>query len=244
MARKPTFIIKDLSTFDVKRIRYGKKTEKIGDNFVLRSVPPMYEYPDGTVAPLKIQTPRGKLPFGLSRFHDKKTDKVTYSVPIALSNLDSDEEMKMFVDILKAIDEYNIGYIQKHKAELYAHDPDLKDSTIEDRYVKSIKRPKPGTDYPPTFQPKSNYSEKTGKVYTGFYDENKQVIESDKCVPFCEGILLVELAKLWMLKDCGPTWTVRQVKVYENDNMNGVCHIGDSDEEDEEEGMDSEQCDV
>jgi hypothetical protein len=195
----------------------------------------LYKYPDGKVAPLRIQTPRMRLPFGFSIFVPKKAEEkqgISATVSFSFQGMDIDSNIEALYQLVNSVDRLNLEKIEQNALEWLGKKKSKE--ILEELYSAGIKPPPEGKDYASTFRTK--VLSWNDKINTKFFDSSKEPIAPTECAPGSEGVGLVELSKLWIgPKEFGVTWNCLQVKCYESDRPQHCAIQEDEDEEEQEE---------
>ena len=217
-------------TFDPKRLVYSSQATTNRNNGKMIRV----EYLDPKTSdrvPVRWQTPRLKIPFGVSQYPPpgQATDQpIKYSLPQNLT----DEEYKAF---LLAMDERNIEAVLEYQAKWFPDKPPKSRELVEDAYVPLVKPVQEGKDFPATSRFKIPIRMKN--VETRFWNEQRQQIAFSDVSPHSDAVTINEFGNLWFIqKQWGAQTQVNQAKVYSTSDRYDSYGIDDE--------MDVEACPV
>lgn len=164
---------------------------------------------DGNLKKLYVQTPKCRAPFGINT-HQSDDGRNKYSLPLAFSDLENDPMMRAFYTFMESFDSCNIATAQERSVAWFGKEFPL--SVLKELYRNSAKEPK-DAKYDPTFSVK--IPQQNDRITTTFYDENKDVIDSDHVTPGCEIVALLECSQIWFMnKQFGATFNLVQARVY------------------------------
>lgn len=218
-----------------------------------------YEYDDGTVAPLRIQTPRLKSPFGISATLDGSSiDSPTVSSKDTLS-LSLENEFSKFISGIEELDKMAFNVAFEYVREFLKIDEDDTDAVIESTakkaYSKSVrysidKKTKKRTTFPPTFS--GNVYKDTNGTYTSasFYDAEKAASDiskgieptpmvvtihnqSDMYPRMSDASVVMKCSSLWTSNlGFGLLWVPEKVRVWKSSNkIEGFGFLADDEED-------------
>jgi len=221
----------DWKTFDPKRLVYSTQATTNRNNGKMIRV----EYVDpatGDRVPIRWQSPRLKIPFGVSQYPPpgqvSADQLIKYSLPQNLT----DEDYKAF---LEAMDTRNIEAVLEHQAKWFPGRPPKSKELVEDAYVPLVKPVQEGKDFPPTTRFKIPVRMKN--VETRFWNEQRQQIAFSDVAPHSDAVTINEISNLWFIqKQWGAQTQVNQVKVYSASDRYDSYGIDDE--------MDVEACQV
>lgn len=157
---------------------------------------------NGTPETLYFQTPRCKIPFGISKYNRDDGSPANLSVQLSLPV--HAPEFEEFVD---AMDDNHKDKACKEAGEWFKARPSSE--VIRHLYKPSVIYPT-DSQYRPTVRIKINKASK-------FYNEDKELITPDDIQPGAEMICLVEVSTLWFINDgFKPSFQLIQAKVFES----------------------------
>lgn len=156
---------------DMSKLTYSKK-EKVGPSENCKLV-----Y-DG-VAPLNLQVPRIKVPFGLSipkeEYNPSGKDKFSFELSLDTSN----QKIAEFKKVLEKIDEFNLKYVAEHSMELFGDVSTVEEVKKHKLYTSMFKasvdkdtKQKNGK-YPDRVKVKLQVYEKTGPNFKIFKNDEE-----------------------------------------------------------------------
>ena len=195
-------------TFDPKRLVYSTQAVTNRNNGKMIRVEYLSPETNERV-PVRWQTPRLKIPFGVSQYPPpgQATDQpIKYSLPQNLT----DEEYKAF---LLAMDERNIEAVLEYQTKWFPGKPPKSRELVADAYVPLVKPVVEGKDFPATTRFKIPVRMKT--VETRFWNEQRQQIAFSDVSPHSDAVTINEFANLWFIqKQWGAQTQVNQAKIY------------------------------
>lgn len=214
------------SQIDVNKIYFEKPRKNAMGGMSVRA---FYNHGDGTndFNALIIQTPRMRLPFGLTTSERKgqNGEYVQYLFDAAFSNIETSSDMKSFYDKMAALDEFVIIAAEKNCEEWFGKK--IPRAALDEFYKPNIK-PAKDSKYAPTirFKVPFRYDRFEMKAFR---------MASDGAKPECRAIeltkdnitdhfrkgteveFLVELSSLWFVsKQFGANFQAVQVRVCES----------------------------
>lgn len=198
-------------------------------------------------ADLLIQTPRMRLPFGLSKYevmdNDGNVSRTNYSIDMSFSGFEEDDSGKpqnqrvhdMFV-LMESLE----GKLRKTACENSQEWLGL--DTANDSVAKALSRDiirysrdkltkKISNKYAPTFKAKIGFWE--GRFTVNAYDENRELIEdlSDQVPGGTEAVAIIRLNNVTFAGGkCGFSWSVKQMKLYRPVKMPKYAFVDDDED--------------
>jgi hypothetical protein len=252
-----TQIIKQ-NKFDAGKVRFsGKMVNKS------RGTPTFYvnyEYPDGTVAPLRIQTQKMKSPFGISGTGKSVGENTLFSKDTL--SLSLDQEHQRLIDNLEKLDSkaFSVGFecVREFLTKIDDSDsPEVVESTARKSYSKTVryafdKQTKKRKDFPPTFS--GNLYKTSAGVYNSasFYDaiqaeqdisNGQQPKELDMTIdnyselfpPMSDVGVVMKCSSLWTSTlGFGLLWVPEKVRIWKSANKIEGFGFDDSEEDAED----------
>jgi hypothetical protein len=231
-----------MSTSVVKAVNLQVSEVKFSETIKTNKYQGKSVYANYLNKPLRVQLPKMRLPFGVSRFtNPDKPDEVKYSIDVAFDSVDSP-----LIDRFILIEEKVVEYAEKNSKELFKKQIG-KDMLLE--FFKSSVRysedenGERSTKYPPRLKIKmytdGNHfsadfydSEKVNGKYPKITVDEGNIDDIVSKGSSCESI--IQCSGIWVVgKSFGISWVLAQMKVYKNENsLNGYAF--EDDEVDEE----------
>lgn len=241
-------ILKPTDKFDLNKVTFSTlKTNKFGGKLC---------YLNYNRAPLRIQTPKMALPFGVSKW-ESTPGSSTYKYLMEFSFNDynnGDNKMKTFYENIKAIENkvkneaetQSVAWFKKKQSR------ELIDEFFKSQVKVSLDKDGEESDkYPPRLRSKVIHSEQDGfkiDVYDSEKNEDGEyerlVLDKDnleETIPRgSKAVAILECTGIWFVeKSFGISWKVAQVKVFKNQNkLSGFC-LEDEEETDETENVEN-----
>ena len=199
-----------------------------------------------------IQTPRMRLPYGISVYEEKDSDgKVTkqkFSLDMSFAGYDKEPEMdsngkpkrnkvKDFFDFAQKMEEMLVQQAMKSSVawlDMADASEGVAKALTRDliRYAKDKVTKQITNKYPPTIKSKLGFWD--NKFIVNAFDENKEKIEDlrDALVPRTEVVAILKLQQVnFAGGKCGYSFLVNQMKVYQPEGMPSYAFDLDSDDE-------------
>lgn len=221
---------------DTSKITFSTvKTNKFGGKLV---------YLNYNRGPLRVQTPKMSLPFGVSRWEDK------FSMELSFGDMAENQRSKQFYDSVKAVE-------AKVKAEAGSKNwfkKKLSAEVLENFFKSQLKHSldEEGNDsgkYPPRIKTKLVNNDDGFRA--DFYDSvkndegeyEKMPVDSENIEETIskgsKAIAIIECTGVWLMDTSfGISWKVVQAKVFKNTNkISGFCLRDDDEEKDNEEAV-------
>lgn len=157
--------------------------------------------------PLTFQTPRMRIPFGLSKFTSDGGD-VKWTMDFSL------EGHPKFAEFLREIDAIVIKHVHAHSQEIFNRQLTIED--VRKSYLSNVKQSSNPEKYAPNFRVKVDT--------THFYDANGSLLledeeKEDKGYRGLDGVAIFELSSIYFFNmKIGCTWKAEQVKLFEKSN--------------------------
>ena len=181
-----------------------------------------------------IQTPKAKIPFGMSRF-ESEDGSFKHSLNVSLgSTTQNGQEFKEWFtsldnSITKGIVKNSEKWLGKKKSE----------AVVQELYKSMVIESKDGK-YEPTYKVKF-MTNKNGEFQAPVYLDKNEKGSIDDLTKGSSVSLIMQLTGIWFVgKQCGCTWTVLQVKSYPGENFTAYAFKDEDDGEDGEEGEEEE----
>lgn len=169
---------------------------------------------------LRINTPKCKLPFGVSEYNSK------YSLQLSLQGMS--DQMEHFKKFLNNLDDKNIEMGSKFSSKWFKKN--LTKDTVTELYNPILKQNNP--KYPPNIKVKLPFRDDTfqGEVF----DSNRNVISLNDITKGCHVEAIIELSGIYFVaKEFGISWKVIQLKVYPSEVIKGYAFIEDDESDNE-----------
>ena len=201
-------------------------------------------------APLFVQTPEMKVPFDSGTYYPDNDTSGKFAVKVSMDNIESDESMKQFHDMLTNMDEQLIKAGIENSGEWFKSQQWFKkkgdmEEKVADNYTRMVKvsvdpeTQEPNGKWAPSFGFK--IVKRDGKVQCDCYNSTKEelVTSGDGAVDletmFKKGTKLKMIIKcngLWISNvGWGCTWRAEQIKIDVPAGFSGYA-FDDSDDED------------
>lgn len=220
--------------YPIDKLNYGKNKPNDNGGFNIElSV-------GDTINETLLQTPRMKVPFGIST---NKNNLFKKEIDISFHGMDSNPSIKKFRDIIEKFDSLIIDYVFSNSKTFFKKELSLE--TIKECYCSGIKLSKK-EQYSDTFKikllflkPNNEKNIPDGKYLTTFWDNKGQ--EQDYSFVDKGDVVscLVKPQMLWVAnRSFGVTWVCTQVRVTKQVKVSGYAfkkteEIEDSDPESE-----------
>ena len=221
---------------------------KINPKYKNVSVPISYST-DGGKNPFVLQIPSMKAFVGISCF-DQDGQSPKYSLPLSLSNLDTDPNHKKMLDFFKDFDEFVVNMVHKNPSWIKKN-KSTKREVIEAFYTPCLRFPKDKdtgeiTDkYPPNIKVKLMQS-RDGNFMTKVFNKDRQALTNVlESIPKGSMVTtLMECTGLWVVNGkFGVSWRAVQIKVDSVPQRDAYSFEEDSDQESNNEDSDFEDSD-
>lgn len=215
----------DWKTFDPSRLIYADQPTPMRSGG--KSIRAEYIDPkSGQRCAVRWQTPRLKMPFGISRYPPEGD---TSGVPVKYSlaqNLTNEE----YLAFLEKLDSCNVEAAQEYQAKWFPGKAPKSGEVLCEAYIPLVKPPKEESTYPPTSRFKLPV-DRNGVIVTRFWNNERKAISSSEVPMQCDGVAVVEMGGLWFVgKAWGPQVQANQAKVYETSDRYGEYAVDDGDE--------------
>ncbi len=182
--------------------------------------------------PFRWQSPRQKIPFGVSRYpppgQEDPNVMIKYSLPQNLTD-------EAYLAFLRAVDTRNLEITLERQAQWFPGKTAKTAEILGFSYCPIVKPTPEGKDYPPTTKFKCPF--RYSKIETKFWNENRELIASSEVQPQSEAVTVNEFGNLWFIQaQWGAQTQVNQAKIYAaSDAFAGTeCPINDEDMKDSE----------
>ena len=202
---------------------------------------------------LVVQTPLMSCPFGLNLYDGGDYPK--YSVDVSFRDMDNNDKLREFYDMMEAIDEQMVEDAVKNSMAWFKKRKQSKE-VVKALYSPLVKLSRdretgePDGKYPPTFRVKLPYRD--GNFTFEAFDDKKEKIPSADVEKWlgkgAQVRCLIRCTGLWFAGGkFGTTWRAEQVKINPPKGLAGYSFVDDSDDEegggDEEEVLDDSDLD-
>lgn len=190
----------------VSRLRYSQP--RLNASGKGKSVSVAYHTEAAANARPVFQTPKMYAPFGVSSFTPEDGGYVKFTLPLSFKT----DATRPFLDLLRAVDEYNIQAAFENQ-EAWFGDKGKAREIIEDRYTRLVQHK--DERYEPRFTGKLDFrnNEYQGLVFDDSTPPKRMTL--DYLEKACTVIALVEFGPMWIVdKRFGQTVRVIQAKVF------------------------------
>lgn len=205
--------------FEPARLQYGVQPLPNGNNgkrVVVEYVDPK----TNSKVPVRWQSPRLTIPFGVSRYDDKEGN-VKYSMP---QNLE-DAAYRAF---LEKLDQCNLDAIFKMQRQWFPDKKPRSREVLSELYIPLVKLAKEDK-YPPQTRNKCPF--RGNQILTRFWNEQREQIASTDVPPHSQAVAVLEFMHLWFIgAQCGAMLECNQAKVYGSSERFDEFAIDDGDE--------------
>lgn len=174
-------------------------------------------------APMRVQTPRLYMPFGVSGF-TPPVGNVKWNIDFSMKGHDEEGgDVKAFYETLVKTEASVVEAVRRQSVDIFG-----KEMTTEEllpMFNSNIKH-SPGRE--PKFRVRVD-THMSGDMKAGVFDKNKNVITSelqDKLYARNSGVAIVEMNSMYFLnRKFGVTWKLHQLVVYEPQQLKGFQFI-------------------
>ena len=181
---------------------------------------------------INMQTPEMNCPFGLSIFHDDKSNTDKYSLDASFKGMDENEKVKMFHDKLSDFDNLLIETAVKNSKDWLGKK--MSKEVVSELYRPMVKLAKDPEKYSPTIKYKIR-SGKDEKLQVEAYDSTKNKMDIKNLVSGSKVQSIIECASVWFVnKQFGVSWNLVQCKVGKSDKVAGYSFVAEDDDSDDD----------
>lgn len=178
--------------------------------------------------PIRIQTPRCYVPFGVNVYKNDDTNTETHSIDMSFDGKDTVPAMKDFYNKIRMFDEMNVSKGFEYHQSWFRKKYQSKE-VIEALYTTMIKYPKDKngdftTDWPPTLKFKLPM-DKNGKYTFETYNTNNELIDiKDVATKGSRMIAILKCNGIWLAGGkFGMSWKVEQIQITPPSKLTGYC---------------------
>jgi hypothetical protein len=194
-------------------------------------------------APLIIQLPKMKAPFGLGKWTDEKGVVEKYSLDLSFAGKDSNEKLQATYDMFHALDEKVVDAALENSVEWFKKRYTSKE-VMEALYTPIVKQPK-DDKYAPTI--KLPMKETAGGDFVcKVFDTNRSEINMKEID--CKGSdvqAIVQCSHVWIAGGkCGVSWKVSQLKVQPRPALTEYAFQPDEDDDEERANQGTSESDL
>tara|TARA_B100001564_G_scaffold324756_1_gene305804 strand:+ start:16079 stop:16690 length:612 start_codon:yes stop_codon:yes gene_type:complete len=173
--------------------------------------------------PIKFQTPRMYMPFGMSSF-TPAVGNTKWNIDFSLKGFDEkDNYVKAFYDTLVLIEDTIIENVVKQSRAIFGHDMNFEQ--LKAIFNSNLKH---SLDREPKFRVKVDVSG-DGTLKTGVFDSDKRHLTDkleDRLYARNSGVGIVEMCSVYFLnKQFGITWKLHQLVVHEPQQLKGFQFV-------------------
>jgi hypothetical protein len=176
--------------------------------------------------PMRIQTPRLYMPFGISGFVPE-VGATKYNIDFSMKGHDEEGNyVKHFYETLQKAETTIVEAIRDQSMIIFG-----KEMTVEQltpMFNSNIKLSKPSDNREPKFRVRVDTTT-SGEVKAGIFDSDKNVIKSDvkdKLYARNSGVAIIEMNSVYFLnKKFGVTWKLHQLVVHEPQQLKGFQFV-------------------
>lgn len=171
---------------------------------------PQYQHDDGTLAPLVIQTPVVRIPFGLSRF----TDTSPWTLSGVFENYKSDPLMKEFHAFASNLDDFCVQLFIHHSEEwLGKKKSEEVIRELFNPFVNVGKDAAKAAKYDPTFKATAR-TLKDGGFWASAWDVNGDKMSLNDIPKACRGSMKIKLSSCYYITGkIGFAWDLEWVRI-------------------------------
>lgn len=166
--------------------------------------------------PLRVQTPKMTMPFGLTPWPKAEDGKdpippQKYSLELSFKDIDKNEKIRNFYNMLCDMDYRMLEEGMKNSTQWFKKEH--KSLDVTDAVYKRMLKIRAKNDYPPIF--KVNVPYKDGKITCDTYDENRQKINPlDHNLRGAQVMAIIQCTGIWLAGgNFGCSWKVLQMCV-------------------------------
>lgn len=173
--------------------------------------------------PMRIQTPRLYMPFGISGF-TPAVGNIKWNIDFSMKGHDEEGNyVKEFYETLVKTEAAIVEAVRKQSPEIFG-----KEMTTEELLPMFNSNIKHSPDREPKFRVRVDTT-MSGEMKAGVFDKDKNSITSelkDKLYARNSGIAIVEMNSMYFLnRKFGVTWKLHQLVVYEPQQLKGFQFI-------------------
>jgi hypothetical protein len=173
--------------------------------------------------PMRIQTPRLYMPFGISGF-TPAVGATKWNIDFSMKGYDEENNyVKHFYETLQKAEAAIVEAIHKQSPKIFG-----KSMSVDELLPMFNSNIKTSTDREPKFRVRVDTT-MDGDLKPGIFDSEKNVIKTDvkdKLYARNSGIAIVEMNSVYFLnKKFGVTWKLHQLVVYEPQQLKGFQFI-------------------
>lgn len=173
--------------------------------------------------PLRIQTPRMYMPFGISGF-TPVVGATKWNIDFSMKGYDEDDSyVKQFYETLQNVERAIVEAIHKQSLNIFG-----KEMSVEELLPMFNSNIKHSIDREPKFRVRVDTTI-DGDIKPGIFDSEKNAIKTDikdKLYARNSGVAIVEMNSVYFLnKKFGVTWKLHQLVVYEPQQLKGFQFI-------------------
>jgi hypothetical protein len=205
--------------FDASKISCGVVNKnRAGGN----QVSLMYNEKRGNII---IQTPTMRAPFGLSEYVPENGGEPKYSIDASFNGYSDDPKIRMFLDVVKAIDEHMVAIGVEHSVEWFGKK--MSREVVEELYRPLIKESKEPEKYAPTCKCKIRDIHKV-EAFT----KNREPYSVSDLLPGSSIRMILEFSPIWFVnKQFGVTLNLIQFEFLEAPagKLDGFSFVDDDD---------------
>jgi hypothetical protein len=197
------------------------KFQTLLDNLEISQYPKIsFSTKEGT--PMRVQTPRLYMPFGISGF-TPAVGNTKWNIDFSMKGHDEEGAVKDFYETLQKTEAAIVEEVRKQSPTIFE-----KEMTTEELLPMFNSNIKHSPDREPKFRVRVD-TVLGGGIKAGIFDKDKNDITTeltDKLYARNSGIAIVEMANMYFLnKKFGVTWKLHQLVVYEPQQLKGFQFI-------------------
>jgi hypothetical protein len=197
------------------------KFQTLLDNLEISQYPKIsFSTKEGT--PMRVQTPRLYMPFGISGF-TPAVGNTKWNIDFSMKGHDEEVAVKDFYETLQKTEAAIVEEVRKQSPTIFE-----KEMTTEELLPMFNSNIKHSPDREPKFRVRVD-TVLGGGIKAGIFDKDKNDITTeltDKLYARNSGIAIVEMANMYFLnKKFGVTWKLLQLVVYEPQQLKGFQFI-------------------
>jgi ribosomal protein S30 len=173
--------------------------------------------------PVRIQTPRLYMPFGISGF-TPAVGATKWNIDFSLKGYDEEDNyVKHFYETLQKAEAAIVEAVRAQSPKIFG-----KEMGVEELVPMFNSNIKPSTDREPKFRVRVDTT-MDGELKPGIFDSEKNGIKTavkDKLYARNSGVAIVEMNSVYFLnRKFGVTWKLHQLVVYEPQQLKGFQFI-------------------
>jgi hypothetical protein len=176
--------------------------------------------------PMRIQTPRLYMPFGISGFVPE-VGQTKYNIDFSMKGCDEEGNyVKHFYETLQKAETTIVEAVHNQSESIFGKEMSVEQLTP--MFNSNIKLSKPSDNREPKFRVRVDTTT-SGEIKAGIFDSDKNIIKSDvkdKLYARNSGVAIIEMNSVYFLnKKFGVTWKLHQLVVHEPQQLKGFQFV-------------------